>query len=222
MKLKIILLSVFILSLFLTNNIVNAQTIYKENDNNYIETDFIDKKLVSLDIIKEPNKLTYIEGDIFNTNGMIVEATYKITNNDGSISIIKEEINDYEVKTSPLTTKNRYVKISVIDKHNCKICSTIQKITVKCKKPSSPKIISKSNKDNHTIIKWKNNSKNDLYIIEASNNKKFKNAKQYVSDNGNSCTISNKYKYIRIMAGRSYFTYDDSVKYSFSNWKIIK
>lgn len=218
MKLKRSLL-IFILSLCLTNNIVNAQTIYKESSINYIQTDLINKQLVSLDIIKQPNKLTYIEGDTFNTKGMIVEATYEITNNDGSISIVKEQINNYKVKTSPLTLKNRYITVSII--YNGKTYSTKQKITVKCKKPSSPQIISKSYKDNYIIIKWKRNYKNELYIIEASNNKNFKNAKQYFPDE-NVYKISNKYKYIRIKTGTAYFTYDDSVKYSFSNWTIIK
>ena len=57
-----------------------------------------------ISIVKEPDKLNYIEGQVFDPAGMIIEATY----NDGTV----EEITDYIYLVRPLTKEDTKITIS--------------------------------------------------------------------------------------------------------------
>lgn len=69
-----------------------------------------------IEIVKQPDKTDYVEGQVFNPEGMIIEATYK----DGTI----EEITDYIYPLRPLTKDDTKVVIS-FDGHDVE-----QKISV--------------------------------------------------------------------------------------------
>lgn len=80
----------------------------------------VENEVVSLEIVTPPNKTTYIEGETFNPEGMVVEATYS----DNS----KKTITDYTYMTDfelsmglelfPITYQNveAYVSIQVVEK----------------------------------------------------------------------------------------------------------
>ncbi|MCD8215240.1 MAG: bacterial Ig-like domain-containing protein, partial [Clostridiales bacterium] len=71
-----------------------------------IPVSVVAKEITSIEIETYPNKVTYVEGEIFDDSGMIVLATY----NDGSTSYLAA--NEYSYSTDPLSTSDFYVTIT--------------------------------------------------------------------------------------------------------------
>ncbi|MCD8214808.1 MAG: bacterial Ig-like domain-containing protein [Clostridiales bacterium] len=67
------------------------------------------KEIESINIITDPSKVDYVEGEVFDPSGMLVEAVY----NDGSTSYLTSS--EYTYSTSALTTSDRKVTISAGD-----------------------------------------------------------------------------------------------------------
>ncbi|MCD8158635.1 MAG: bacterial Ig-like domain-containing protein [Clostridiales bacterium] len=71
-----------------------------------IPVSVVAKEITSIEIETYPDKVTYVDGEVFDDSGMIVLATY----NDGSTSYLAA--NEYSYSTDPLTTSDFYVTIT--------------------------------------------------------------------------------------------------------------
>jgi len=89
--------------------------------------------IVSLSIIGSPDTLTYFEGNLLNTSGLLIQATFS----DGTFSIIDHRTLTFTpALDQPLTVDDTSVKISANDGTD-KYCEVVLPITVAKKVPSA-------------------------------------------------------------------------------------
>lgn len=69
-----------------------------------------------LEVANPPYRVIYNEGDVFEKNGLVVNAIYECTYSNGSKKDRKVAISNYQIQGSnPLTCNDDYVRISYID-----------------------------------------------------------------------------------------------------------
>ncbi len=78
--------------------------ISKDGASDTITVNVVEKAIISLEVIKYPDKTDYLAGQEFDPTGMIVEATY----NDGSTTVIT----DYKVDTNKLSSDTTEVYVT--------------------------------------------------------------------------------------------------------------
>lgn len=130
----------------------------KNNDNNNNQSVTLSK----IEIITEPSKKEYTEGEKFNPSGMVIKATYS----DNSSKIITDNITYSPNTDTALTTSNKLITISYIENGVSKTAT--QAITVNAKnKPTNNTNVANNNSNNTNVA---NNNSNNTNKANTVNN----------------------------------------------------
>ena len=135
-----------------------------------------ENSIIDLQITKKPNKLEYLVGEKFNTEGMIITAEYK----DGT----KKQITDYEIDKSVLTINDKEVKI----KYDSKVISL--PITVKIDSVKSIEIKQLPNKT--TYIDGEDIKTDGLEVVAVYESGKKELIEDYTMSNNKATLSTNK------------------------------